>query len=583
MRVDFKAAIAAEISKAVSAKNPDAAAQENWAGFLETPPNPEMGDIAFPCFRLAKIFKKSPAQIAQELLGSLENAPLPFLSKAVPAGGYLNFYLDRSAYVEQALKPIAEQKEKYGSSRAGAEKIITIDYSSPNIAKHFHVGHLGTTMIGHALVNILRFLGYTVIGINYLGDWGTQFGKLITAYQKWGDKNEIERTGIDALVELYIRFHQEAEKDKSLEEEARAWLVRMQNGEEEALALWRRFGEISMTEYQRVYQRLGITFESYRGESYYNDKLDSVVQELKEKNLLTESQGAMIVDLSEHQMPPCLILRSDGGSLYPTRDIAAALDRKNTYRFTKSLYVTGMDQCLHFAQWMKVIELMGYDWAKDMVHIPYGMVVFEGGKVSTRNGHVIKMEDLLNEAAAKTLDIIEKKNPGLERKESVAEQVGLGAVIFNQLFNSRMKDVLFSWERILNFEGETGPYVQYTHARACSVLEKARQASLAEADWEPIWDQIVWSVLTDEHSYETIKILERFPDAIAEAADKYEPFLISRYLIALSQAFNKLYHYNPILTASPEEKAGRLALVFCVKTVLAAGLALLGIAAPEKM
>jgi arginyl-tRNA synthetase len=569
--MDFKLALANGLEE-IFLETQEQNMQIDFISLLTTPPTPDMGDAAFPCFRLAKLFRKAPQQIAIELADKIASRRWPWIAKTEAAAGYINVYFNRAFFAEQVITACADGN--FGRSDLGNSRVITIDYSSPNIAKHFHVGHLGTTMIGHALVNIFRCLGYSVIGINYLGDWGTQFGKLITAYKKWGNREEIDQTGIDGLTKLYVRFHKEAETDSSLNDEARSWLVKMQNGDEEALALWKWFGELSMVEYQRVYKRLGITFESYRGESYYNDKLDAVVNELREKGLLRESQGAQIVDLDAYKMPPCLILRSDGGSLYPTRDIAAALDRKNTYHFEKSLYVTGMDQSLHFAQWMKVVELMGYDWAKDMTHIPYGLVVFKDGKVSSRYGNVVVMEDILNDAIAKTKKIIDEKNPHLDHKDEIAEQVGIGAVIFNQLYNSRIKDVLFDSERMINFEGETGPYVQYTHARACSILEKAAANTPAS---------INWSLLSDEYSFETLKIIYEYPAKILEAAEKYEPYIISRFLMALAQSFNKFYHNNPILTASNDEKAARLMLTRCAKGVLKSGLALLGIGAPDKM
>jgi len=542
--------------------------------FIIPAPSPDLGDWSFPCFRLSKQLKKSPTQIAIDLAVILEKDRPELIHKAEAVNGYLNFYLNRKAFIESVLSAVITQKENYGKSDMGEGKTIPIDYSSPNIARHFHVGHLVTTILGHALYNIFNFLGYRAVGVNYLGDWGTQFGKLITAYKRWGSKERIETNGIDALTELYVRFHKEAETDICLNDEARAWMLKMQEGDQEALGLWKWFCEISMQEYQRIYSRLGITFESYRGESYYNDKLDAVVEELREKNLLQKSEGAMIVDLSEYKMPPCLILRSDGGSLYTTRDIATALDRKQTYNFYKSLYVTALEQNLHFAQWMKVIELMGYEWAKDLIHIPYGMVNFEEGKLSTRHGNVIKMDDLLNEAVSRALVIIEEKNPLLPDKEMVAEQVGIGAVIFNQLYNNRIKDVMFSWDRMISFEGETGPYVQYTAARANSVLEKSTLNLSIEIDF---------SLLCDDYSYDVVKLLDAFPDRILEVAEKYEPFIISRYLISLAQAFNKFYHNNAILSDDLPLSAARTVLTRCVRNILKCGLGLLGISAPNKM
>ncbi|MDR2650532.1 MAG: arginine--tRNA ligase [Clostridiales bacterium] len=543
------------------------------APLIAPAPSAEMGDWAFPCFKLSKALKKSPVLIAADLSRDLEINKPDFIDKIEAINGYVNFFLNKQAAVRAVLTAVKEQGKDYGGSDIGAGKTITIDYSSPNIAKHFHVGHLVTTIIGHALYNILNFLGYRTVGINYLGDWGTQFGKLITAYKRWGDRADIEERGIDGLTELYIKFHKEAEIEPTLNNEARAWMLKMQNGDEEALRIWKWFVDISLIEYQRIYKRLGITFDSYRGESYYDNMLDAVVGELRKKNLLVKSDGAMIVDLSEYKMPPCLILRSDGGSLYPTRDIATALERKQTYDFYKSLYVTALDQNLHFAQWMKVIELMGYPWAKDMLHIPYGLVVFEGGKLSTRGGKAPKMEDLLEEAVARAAVIIEEKNPGLYDKASVAEQVGVGAVIFNQLYNNRIKDVLFDLDRMLSFDGETGPYVQYTAARANSVLKKA-PPGLKEMDC---------SLLTDNYSYEVVRLLDAFPERVMDAGEKYEPFIISRYLVSLAQAFNKFYHNNIILSDDRELSAARIILTQCVRDILKRGLGLLGINSPEEM
>ena len=591
------------ISKYLSPYLPEIPSDE-IANAIEQPPNAQMGHFAYPCFKLAKALRKAPPVIAAELSAKIKDNPLPsWLQSVESAGGYINFYLDRPSFAEQVLETVGKKGQNYGGSNIGADKVVLIDYSSPNIAKQFHVGHLGTTVIGRALYNIFSYQGYKVIGINYLGDWGTSFGKLLTAYLKWGNKEEIEKTGIEGLTQLYVRFHDEAEKDPSLNEEAREWVVKMENGDEKGLEIWRWLCDMSMQEYQKIYDRLGISFESYRGESYYNDKMDGTVEELRQKGLLVESEGAQVVDLEEHKMPPCLILRQDGGTLYATRDITAALDRYKTAAldqytdyngFHKSLYVVGNEQKLHFSQFFKVLELMGYPWAKDMTHINYGLFVFEEGKMSTRKGQVIKMKDLLDESVAKTLEIIEEKSPNLENKKEVAEQVGVGAVIFNEMYNSRIKDVLFSWERMLNFEGETGPYVQYTHARACSVLEKAGVLSQPVSGTnrlpanQPSANQILTNRLpagqlpTDDEAFEVLRLLYNFPERVTEAAEKYEPFIISRFLVALAQAFNKFYNTHTILTGG-EAQAGRLALVSAVGTVLENGLKLLGIAAPKKM
>lgn len=537
---------------------------------IEIPPDKKMGDYAFPCFKLAKVLRKAPPVIAQEILEKIQKPD--FISNIEVKGAYLNFFAQKSYFVKEVLDKVGN--ENYGTSTIGEGKTIVIDYSSPNIAKPFHVGHLRSTVIGNALYKIYTALGYKCVGINHLGDWGTQFGKLISAYKRWGSKEAVEKDGISELMRIYVKFHDEAEKEPSLNDEARMWFVKMQDGDDEAITLWKWFYDLSIKEFERVYDILGVKFDAYTGESFYNDKMDAVVQELKDKHLLTESNGAQIVDLEDCSMPPCLIIRSDGGTLYATRDITAALYRKKTYNFDKCIYVTAIDQNLHFAQWFKVIEKMGYDWAKDLVHVPFGLVSLESGKLSTRHGNVVLMEDLLKGSIDETKKIIEEKNPDLPDKENVAKQVGIGAVIFNDLYNGRIKDVVFSWSRMLNFDGETGPYVQYTNARACSVIKKAGDVDLSKADY---------SALTDEASFEVCKLLNNYPAKIQDAADKYEPSVISRYLVDLSQAFNKFYHDNPIIVDNESVKSARIILVKAVNSVLVNGLALLGISAPEQM
>ena len=566
--MDFKIEIAKRLAAAANIPMEDAAAA------IEIPAKKEMGDFAYPCFRLAKIFRKAPPMIASELVEKLEKPD--FIAKIEVVGAYINFFVDQGVYAKQVLSTVLEQKENYGRSEIGAGKTIVIDYSSPNIAKPFHVGHLRSTVIGNALYQIHRALGYHCVGVNHLGDWGTQFGKLIVAYKNWGSAEAVERDGIQELMRIYVKFHDEAEAhpERGLDDEARLWFVKMQEGDAEALKLWKWFYDISIKEFERVYEMLGVKFDAYTGESFYNDKMDAVVEELKEKHLLKESEGAMIVDLEDKNMPPCLIIRKDGGTLYATRDITAALYRKKTYNFDKCLYLTALDQNLHFAQWFEVIHKMGYDWYKDLIHVPFGLVSLDSGKLSTRHGHVVLMEDLLNQACAETKRIIEEKNPDLENKDAVSKQVGIGAVIFNDLFNTRIKDVVFSWERMLNFDGETGPYVQYTHARSCSILKRADDFSLKNVDF---------TVLSDEASLDVCKLLESFPDKIRDAAEKCEPYIVTRHLVAIAQAFNKFYHDNPILSSEAEVKKARLAVVVAVEIVLKEGLALLGISAPEQM
>jgi arginyl-tRNA synthetase len=564
--MDFKMEVAGLLAKATELSLEDA------LNTVEIPGNKAMGDFAFPCFRLAKVFRKAPPMIAQEVAEKLDKPA--FIDNIQVVGAYINFFVKKGIYAQEILSKVLAEKENYGKSDIGAGKTVVIDYSSPNIAKPFHVGHLRSTVIGNAIYKIYEALGYNCEGVNHLGDWGTQFGKLIVAYHNWGSKEAVENQGIQELMRIYVRFHDEAEKNPALDDEARLWFVKMQEGDEEALTLWKWFYDISIKEFERVYKMLGVKFDAYTGESFYNDKMAPVVEELKEKNILKESEGAMIVDLEHKNMAPCLIIRKDGGTLYATRDITAALYRKKTYNFDKCIILTALDQNLHFAQWFEVIHLMGYDWYKDLIHVPFGLVSLDSGKLSTRHGNVILMEDLLNQAIGETKKIIEEKNPSLENKEEVAKQVGIGAVIFNDLYNGRIKDVVFSWERMLNFDGETGPYVQYTHARACSILKRAGEISL---------DDIHFDALSDEASLDICKLLEAYPEKIKDAANKLEPSVVTRHLVAIAQAFNKFYHDNPILNSEEDVRQARLAVVVAVKTVMKEGLSLLGIDAPEQM
>ena len=544
---------------------------------IETPPDPKMGHMAFPCFRLAKSMKKAPPVIAQELVAKIEENRPAWLGEARATGPYLNFFLDRTTFAQDVIREVLEKGGAFGARGQGNGKKVVIDYSSPNIAKPFHVGHLGSTIIGLSIDRTYRFLGYKVTSVNHLGDWGTQFGKVITAYLKWGNRDDIEKTGMDGLVSLYVRFHEEADKDDSLNDEARSWVVRLADGDKEGLELWSWFVDISRRDFDRMYERMGITFDLFRGESYYNDKMDAVVNELREKSLLKESEGAQIVDLEEYNMPPCLILRSDGGTLYPTRDIAAAIDRQGYAQFDLCLYVTGQEQILHFNQWFKVVELMGYPWAKGLMHIHYGMLRFSEGNMSTRRGNVIKLEALLDEAVAKTKAIIDEKNPNLANKDKVAEEVGIGALIFGKLYNSRIKDTVFNWDAMLNFEGETGPYVQYTHARACSVLEKGGyNIETASTNLDP-------TLLTEDEAINVIRLIYDFPAKVEEAAAKFEPFIIARQVVALAQAFNFYYHKNIILVDDENLRLTRLALTAAVAQILRIGLSLLGMSAPSAM
>ena len=551
-------------------QNIDVLSSEEISQLIELPPKPEMGDFAFPCFRLAKSYHKAPPVIAQELKDAIGDQA--FLSEIKVVGGYLNFYVDKAQYAQQIIEKY-NQDDNYGHSEEGNGKTICIDYSSPNVAKNFHVGHLRTTIIGNSLYKIFTKLGYKVVRINHLGDWGTQFGKLIVAYKKWGSREAVEEKGIEELMDIYVKFHEEAEKDDSLNDEARAWFAKMEQGNEEALEIWQWFRDISLKEFMRVYDILGMEFDSFAGESFYRDKTADVVKQLTDDGLLKESQGAMIVPLDEYDMPPCIVAKKDGSSIYATRDLAAILYRKATYDFDRCLYVTGLEQKLHFAQVFKVIELMGNEYAKNLIHIPYGLVSLKSGKISSRKGNVIFAEDLLRESINKTTSVIEEKNPDIPDKEEVAKQVGIGAIIFNDLYNQRIKDVIFDWKKLLNFDGETGPYVQYTYARASSVLRKIGEVP----------DTIDYSLLTDEASIGLLKEIERYPQVIKDAAERYEPSVIARYSIDLAHAFNKFYHECQINVEDETIKYTRTNIVKIARYIIKDALSLLGIQCPEQM
>ena len=551
-------------------QNIEVLTSEEISQLIEIPPKPEMGDFAFPCFRLAKSYHKAPPMIAQDLKESIGDQT--FLSEIKVVGGYLNFYVDKAQYAQQIIDKYNNATD-YGCSDQGKDKTICIDYSSPNVAKNFHVGHVRTTIIGNSLYKIFSKLGYKVVRINHLGDWGTQFGKLIVAYKKWGSREAVEEKGIEELMDIYVKFHEEAEKDDSLNDEARAWFLKMEQGDEEALEIWQWFRDISLKEFMRVYNILGMEFDSFAGESFYRDKTADVIKRLTDDGLLKESQGAMIVPLDEYDMPPCIVAKKDGSSIYATRDLAAILYRKATYNFDRCLYVTGLEQKLHFAQVFKVIELMGNDYAKNLVHIPYGLVSLKSGKISSRKGNVIFAEDLLRESINKTTSIIEEKNPDIPDKEEVAKQVGIGAIIFNDLYNQRIKDVIFDWNKLLNFDGETGPYVQYTYARASSVLRKIGEVP----------DTIDYTLLTDEASIGLLKEIERYPQVIKDAAERYEPSVIARYSIDLAHAFNKFYHECQINVEDETTKYTRTNVVKIARYIIKDALSLLGIQCPEQM
>lgn len=567
--MDFKGYIADKINEAMEIVFGQT--MEGVAGFLETPPNPEMGDFAFPCFKLSKTLRMGPPVIAGKLQSALASDEI--IDHVECVGGYLNFFLHKTGYAQSIVEKVLEQKEKYGSSDEGQGRVICIDYSSINIAKRFHIGHLSTTMIGNALYKIYEHLGYKCVGINHLGDWGTQFGKMIAAYLKWGNKEEVEKNGVDALTALYVRFHQEAEKDPSLEDEGRLWFKKIEDNDPKATEIFNWFKEITLKDAQRVYDMLGVKFDSYAGESFYNDKMQPIIDELREKGLLVESQGAYVVDLEEDNMPPCLILKKDGATLYATRDIAAAFYRKKTYHFYKDLYVVAYQQNLHFKQWFKVVEKMGYEWSKDLEHVPFGMVSYEGRALSTREGYVVYLDELLNRAVEKAREIIEEKSPNLPDKDKVARQVGIGAVVFFDLFNNRIKDIDFRWDRALNFDGETGPYVQYTHARCCSLLAKAGELD-AEADY---------AALENPAAQEVVRTLERFPEVVSEACHRNEPSLVTRYTVELASNFNRFYYENRILTEDASQSKARANLTAATASCLRTALSLIGVEAPEKM
>ncbi|WP_455099306.1 arginine--tRNA ligase [Peptostreptococcus stomatis] len=545
---------------------------EEITALIEVPPNKEMGDYAFPCFKLAKIFRKAPNAIAEDLAGKIQ--PTDDINKIVNLGGYVNFFVNKESLAKKVINQVLSEKENYGKSEFGKGKTVVVEFSSPNIAKPFHIGHVRTTVIGNALSKIYQSQGYHVEKLNHLGDYGTQFGKLIVAYKLWGDKQAVEKDPIKELLKLYIRFHDEAEAKPEMEDEAREWFTKLENGDQEAKELWQWFRDESLKEFSRVYDLLDIDFDSYVGESFYSDKMPAVIEELKEKNLLVESDGAMIVDLEDSKLPPALIQKRDGSTLYLTRDLASAFYRKKIYNFDKSIYVVGAQQELHFKQCFEIIKRMGYDWYKDMVHVQFGMVSLEEGTMSTRKGRVVFLEDVLNQAIDRTRQIIEEKNPDAENIDEVAKAVGVGAVVFQELSNSRIKDYTFSWDRTLSFEGETGPYVQYTHARCCAVLRKADQPVSADINYE---------ALSDQDAADVLSVLETFNKSIMTAMKKNEPHIVTRFVLDLAQAFNKFYHNSPILVEDDDLRAARLALVEATRQTIENALKILGMKAPQKM
>lgn len=538
---------------------------------IEIPPKSDMGDFAFPCFQLAKVMKKAPNMIAKDIADVINKDGF---EKVESLGPYINFFMDKVKFSESIVNEILSEKDSYGSSKIGDGKRYLVEYSSPNIAKPFHVGHLFTTAIGNALYKMLKFEGYDTVRINHLGDWGTQFGKLISSYKRWGNEEAIEKSPITELLRIYVKFHDEAEKNPSLEDEGRMYFKKLEEGDNEAVELWKRFKDLSLKEFNNIYSILGVDFDSWAGESFYNDKMDIVVKELEEKNVLTDSNGAKVVMLDEYNMPPCIVVKSDGASIYATRDLAAAMYRKKHYNFDKCIYVVGKDQILHFKQVFKTLELAGHTWAKDCVHIPFGLVKFADRKLSTRKGNVVLLEELLKEAVAKTLETINVKNPELKEKEMVAKKIGIGAVLFTYLKNSREKDIVFDWDEMLSFEGETGPYVQYSYARAKSILRKAEGIN-GDADF---------SKLTSKEEFELTKVLEGFNKAILLAIDRLEPSVVTRYTIEVAKAFNKFYNAHSVLNLEDTGlKVARLKLIEATAQVIKNSLNLIGINVVEEM
>lgn len=566
--MDFRS----EVAKIIN-KNLESLSIEEIQEMLEVPSNTEMGDYAFPCFKLAKEYRKAPNAIAQELSEAL--VATNSIKEIKNLGGYVNFFLNKEVWIKESVENALDKGIDFGKSDFGQMRNTIVEYSSPNIAKPFHIGHIRTTVIGHALHRLYQFMGFNTIAINHLGDYGTQFGKLIVAYKGWGDRAEIEKAPINELLKLYIEFHERAEADPSMEDEARMWFKKLEDNDPEAKELWQWIRDVSLTEFNRVYDMLGIKYDSFAGESFYSDKMPKVIAEMEAKGILENSQGAKIVDLEKYNMPPALIMKKDGSTLYITRDIAAAFYRKQTYDFYKNIYVVGTPQELHFRQWKKIVELMGNEWAKDCTHVQFGTVSLEDGTLSTRKGRVVFLEEVLNKAIDKTREVIEQKNPELENLEEVAKQVGIGAVVFQELSNSRIKDYQFSWERTLSFEGETGPYVQYTHARCCSILNRA--------GIEPSKD-IDYSLLANnEDAVNIVRVLDSFDEVLLRSVNRNEPHHVARFVLDLSQAFNKFYHDNHILSSEDEVKKAYISLTSITKNAIKNGMWILGMQAPEKM
>ena len=568
--INFKQEIAKAIADVTKLE------EKELENYIEIPPNSDLGDYAFPCFKLAKELKKAPPMIANDIKENIK-IDESIIDRIDVVGGYLNIFINKETLTKTVLEEIANKKEKYGSSNIGNGKNVVIDYSAPNIAKPFHIGHLRSTVIGGALYKIYNFLGYNSVGINYLGDWGLQFGKVMAGISLWKDEYDFENDEMGSILKIYIRFNQEEKEKPELTDLAREYFKKLEDGDKETYKLWEHIRKISLENYEKTYKLLNSKFDSYNGEAYYNDKMMPIVEELKEKGLLKESQGAQVVDLEEYNMPPCIIITSAGTTIYATRDLASLKERMNKYDFDKAIYVVGGEQALHFKQVFKVFELMGYgEYAKRCTHVPFGLVVDKDGeKIGSRKGNSVFLEDILNEAIDKVKNIINEKNPELEDKDEVARKVGVGAIIFNDLANSRIKDEIFDWDMLLNFQGETGPYIQYIYVRTKSLLDKA--------GYIPKIEEVDYTKLAEREAISTLKLIYMFNEVVQNAADKNEPSILARYLIDLSQSFSSFYNEHKIIVQKKDIQDARLFLTYAVGTVLKTGAELLGMEMPERM
>lgn len=609
--LEFKEEIAALLAPLIGWEPQEVVAR------LENPPAPELGDYSFPCFPLAREWRKAPAKIAAELTGKLQGKGNCF-RKVTSEGAYLNFYVDEQVSARRVLAEILTRGRRYGESDCGRGEVVVIDYSAPNIAKPFGIGHLRSTVIGDALYRIYAALGYRCVSINHLGDWGTQFGKLIVAYRCWGEEEGLKKDPIRYLYDLYVRFHREAKDHPQLEEDARSWFKKLEEGDAGATALWKHFREMSLTEFKRIYKMLGVKFDHYYGESFYNNMLDSTIEKVQQQGLLRESQGAMVVDLEQFNLPACLLRKKDGATLYITRDLAAAMYRQERYKFVQMLYVVGAEQKLHFQQLFSVLKLLGYSWAERCKHISFGLIRFPEGRMSTREGKTIFLEEVVTRAIKMAEGIIAEKNPTLPNRDRIAAMVGLGAIKFGDLSNDRVKDIDFEWDKILDFSGETAPYIQYAHARICSIMRKSRESDSGagsshdsacdtSADFassskelvslsdnfkspgnpknpENLENLVTASKFTQKEEDALVKTLGVYPEVILQAAKTYKPSVLARYLISLARDFSRFYHNCPVLGVEEQQERGaRLLLCDATRQVLANGLALLGIEAPEEM